>query len=132
MPLSNLRSREKDGTCTYHEAMRGASRTISKRLRKCRSSSVIEQQATAGVIIASQSRLARLEAERDNVDTVVFPAELVARAGDPELARSMTGERNLFEFRKSARAGQKAQLRERIAQLKEEIQGLTGQVAAKK
>jgi membrane fusion protein, type I secretion system len=44
----------------------------------------------------------------------------------------MTGERNLFEFRRSARAGQKAQLRERIAQLKEEIQGLTGQVAAKK
>ena len=93
-------------------------------------------QANLAIVIKSlnelQSRLARLEAERDNVDTVVFPAELLARAGDPELARSMTGERNLFEFRKSARAGQKAQLRERIAQLKEEIQGLTGQVAAKK
>ena len=93
-------------------------------------------QANLAIVVKSlnelQSRLARLEAERDNVDTVVFPAELLARAGDPELARSMTGERNLFEFRKSARAGQKAQLRERIAQLKEEIQGLTGQVAAKK
>jgi HlyD family secretion protein len=93
-------------------------------------------QANLAIVVKSlnelQSRLARLEAERDNVDTIVFPAELVARAGDPELARSMTGERNLFEFRKSARAGQKAQLRERIAQLKEEIQGLNGQVAAKK
>ena len=93
-------------------------------------------QANLAIVVKSlnelQSRLARLEAERDNVDSVVFPAELLARAGDPELARSMTGERNLFEFRKSARAGQKAQLRERIAQLKEEIQGLTGQVAAKK
>ena len=93
-------------------------------------------QANLAIVVKSlnelQSRLARLEAERDNVDTVVFPAELLARAGDPELARSMTGERNLFEFRKSARAGQKAQLRERIAQLKEEIQGLTGQIAAKK
>ena len=93
-------------------------------------------QANLAIVVKSlnelQSRLARLEAERDNVDTVVFPAELLARADDPELARSMTGERNLFEFRKSARAGQKAQLRERIAQLKEEIQGLTGQVAAKK
>ena len=93
-------------------------------------------QANLAIVVKSlnelQSRLARLEAERDNVDTVVFPAELLARAGDPELARSMTGERNLFDFRKSARAGQKAQLRERIAQLKEEIQGLTGQVAAKK
>ncbi|MFL5177479.1 MAG: HlyD family type I secretion periplasmic adaptor subunit [Microvirga sp.] len=93
-------------------------------------------QANLAIVVKSlnelQSRLARLEAERDNVDTIVFPAELLARADDPELARSMTGERNLFEFRKSARAGQKAQLRERIAQLKEEIQGLTGQVAAKK
>ena len=93
-------------------------------------------QANLAIVVKSlnelQSRLARLEAERDNVDSVVFPAELLARAGDPELARSMTGERNLFEFRKSARAGQKAQLRERIAQLKEEIQGLTGLVAAKK
>jgi membrane fusion protein, type I secretion system len=90
-------------------------------------------QANLAIVVKSlnelQSRLARLEAERDNLDTLVFPAELLARAGDPELARSMTGERNLFEFRKSARAGQKAQLRERIAQLKEEIQGLTGQVA---
>ena len=93
-------------------------------------------QANLAIVVKSldelQARLARLEAERDDVDTIVFPAELLARAGDPELARSMTGERNLFEFRKSARAGQKAQLRERIAQLKEEIQGLTGQVAAKK
>jgi len=93
-------------------------------------------QANLAIVVKSlnelQSRLARLEAERDNVDSVVFPAELLARAGDSELARSMSGERNLFEFRKSARAGQKAQLRERIAQLKEEIQGLTGQVAAKK
>jgi len=93
-------------------------------------------QANLAIVVKSlnelQSRLARLEAERDNVDSIVFPAELLARADDPELARSMTGERNLFEFRKSARAGQKAQLRERIAQLKEEIQGLTGQVAAKK
>jgi HlyD family secretion protein len=93
-------------------------------------------QANLAIVVKSlnelQARLARLEAERDNVDKIVFPPDLLARAGDPELARSMNGERNLFEFRKSARAGQKAQLRERIAQLKEEIQGLTGQVAAKK
>ncbi|HEX8165980.1 MAG TPA: HlyD family type I secretion periplasmic adaptor subunit [Beijerinckiaceae bacterium] len=93
-------------------------------------------QANLAIVVKSlnelQSRLARLEAERDNVDEIVFPPELLARASDPELKRSMVGEGNLFEFRKSARAGQKAQLRERIAQLKEEIQGLTGQVAAKK
>ena len=93
-------------------------------------------QANLAIVVKSlnelQARLARLEAERDNVDSIRFPAELLARASDPDAARSMTGERNLFEFRRSARAGQKAQLRERIAQLKEEIQGLSGQVAAKK
>ena len=93
-------------------------------------------QANLAIVVKSlnelQARQARLEAERDDADSIVFPAELLARAGDPEVARSMTGERNLFEIRKSARAGQKAQLRERIAQLKEEIQGLTDQVAAKK
>ena len=93
-------------------------------------------QANLAIVVKSlnelQARLARLEAERDNVDSIRFPAALLTRANDPDAARSMTGERNLFEFRRSARAGQKAQLRERIAQLKEEIQGLTGQVAAKK
>src|SRR5215212_2339820 len=93
-------------------------------------------QANLAIVVKSlnelQARLARLEAERDNADSIRFPAELLSRASDPDAARSMTGERNLFEFRRSARAGQKAQLRERIAQLKEEIQGLTGQVAAKK
>ena len=44
----------------------------------------------------------------------------------------IAGQRKLFELRKSARQGQKAQLRERIAQLNEEIQGLTGQASAKK
>ena len=61
-----------------------------------------------------------------------FPAELLARSADPEVARMIEGERNLFELRRTARAGQKAQLKERIAQLREEIQGLTGQAAAKK
>ena len=78
------------------------------------------------------ARLARLEAERDDTAAIVFSTELLARRGDPEVARTMEGERNLFHLRRSARAGQKAQLKERIAQLREEIQGLTGQVAAKK
>jgi HlyD family secretion protein len=44
----------------------------------------------------------------------------------------ISGEQKVFELRRAARAGQKAQLRERTAQLREEIQGLTGQIAAKK
>jgi len=77
------------------------------------------------------ARQARLEAERDGLDSLSFPAELLRRADDPDVERAMHGERKLFDFRSTARLGQKAQLTERIAQLREEIQGLTGQATAK-
>jgi HlyD family secretion protein len=77
------------------------------------------------------ARKARLESERDGWDTIIFPAPLVAGAGDPDRAAAMDSERKLFNLRKTARSGQKAQLRERIAQLQEEITGLTAQQASK-
>lgn len=75
------------------------------------------------------ARTARLEAERDGRDEPAFPAEL-AGAG-PDVARIVDGERKLFRFRRDALQGQKAQLRERIGQLREEIKGLVEQAAAK-
>ncbi len=77
------------------------------------------------------ARKARLESERDGLDTITFPAQLVADAGDPDRAAAMDSERKLFNLRKTARSGQKAQLRERIAQLGEEITGLTAQQNSK-
>src|SRR5262249_43841912 len=77
------------------------------------------------------ARKARLEAERDGWETIVFPAQLVSGANDPERAAVMDSERKLFNLRKTARPGQKAQLRERIAQLQEEITGLTAQQNSK-
>ena len=74
---------------------------------------------------------ARNEAERDDAPTVVFPADLLARIDDPEVARVVKGERRFFENRRSAREGQMAQLRERISQLQEQIRGLEDQVTAK-
>lgn len=75
------------------------------------------------------ARNARLEAERDGRETVAFPEGL--SDGGPEVARIVEGESKLFRFRRDAREGQKAQLRERIGQLKEEIKGLVEQSAAK-
>src|SRR6185503_19906066 len=46
-------------------------------------------------------------------------------------ARAIAAEQKLFELRKEARDGRKAQLKERVAQLKKEIQGYVGQTAAK-
>jgi HlyD family secretion protein len=77
------------------------------------------------------ARKARLESERDGADEIVFPAQLLASPGDPDRAAAIDSERKLFNLRKTARSGQKAQLRERIAQLQEEIAGLTAQQNSK-
>src|SRR5262245_12706004 len=78
------------------------------------------------------ARQARLEAERDGIENVLFSAELMARISEPEVASLVHGEHRLFGTRQAAREGQVAQLRERIAQLKEQIVGLNVQVVAKK
>jgi HlyD family secretion protein len=78
------------------------------------------------------ARQARLEAERDDESQLRFPEELSSRMENPDVSRVVHGERRLFDLRRSARAGQKAQLRERIGQLGEEIKGLTEQAEAKK
>ncbi|HSV23433.1 MAG TPA: HlyD family type I secretion periplasmic adaptor subunit [Xanthobacteraceae bacterium] len=78
------------------------------------------------------ARQVRLEAERDDESELQFPNELTSRMDNPDVSRVVNGERKLFHLRRSARAGQKAQLKERIGQLKEEILGLAEQAEAKK
>src|SRR5262245_37296376 len=78
------------------------------------------------------ARRVRFEAERDDAEALVFPDDLLSRKDEPALARVLAGEKRLFELRRSARDGQKAQLRERIGQLREEIDCLTGQADAKR
>jgi HlyD family secretion protein len=77
------------------------------------------------------ARKARLEAERDGAAAITFPPDLLARQKDPAVATAIGNERKLFDLRRSARAGQKAQLEQRIGQLKDEITGLTAQLEAK-
>jgi HlyD family secretion protein len=77
------------------------------------------------------ARAARLQAEQQGLDKVVFPASLLDRAADPDVKNVIASETKLFEVRTTGRAGQKAQLHERVAQLREEIGGLQAQQAAK-
>jgi HlyD family secretion protein len=77
------------------------------------------------------ARKSRLQSERDGGDTVNFPSELLARGNNPEVAAILDGERKLFELRRNARVGQKAQLRKRVEQLNEEIRGLQAQRISK-
>jgi HlyD family secretion protein len=77
------------------------------------------------------ARGARLEAEQRGLDKVAFPRMLLDRADDPDVKNIIASETKLFEVRTYGRAGQKAQLRERVTQLNEEIAGLTAQERAK-
>ena len=77
------------------------------------------------------ARQAREEAERDGAERIVFPEELTKRIGDPDVARLIAAQERLFSIRRKAREGQKAQLEERIAQLRQEVTGLEAQEAAK-
>ena len=77
------------------------------------------------------ARQARDEAERDGADSLIFPAQLQSRQSDQDVNHLMNGERKLFDIKRTAREGQKSQLRERIAQLKEEIQGTATQQEAR-
>jgi HlyD family secretion protein len=96
-----------------------------------------ETQTRANLAIITKAldelaaRQARNEAERDGTGTVQFPRELLARLEDAEVRRVTSGEQKLFETRQSSREGQKAQLREQIAQLEQQIQGNKEQETAK-
>ena len=77
------------------------------------------------------ARKARLESERDGSDSVKFPADLLAQESNPDVANILDGERKLFDLRRNARIGQKAQLNQRIDQLKEQIRGFQAQKDSK-
>jgi HlyD family secretion protein len=76
-------------------------------------------------------RIARLTAERDEQSSVTPPGELASHAADPEIAAMIASENGLFESRRAIRDGQRAELKQRILQLQNEIAGLEGQRRAK-
>jgi HlyD family secretion protein len=96
-----------------------------------------ETQARTNLAIVTKAldelaaRQARDEAERDGADKVTFPAELLSRRSDPDVAQVVASEQRLFEIRQAARAGQKAQLLEQVDQLRQQIQGNLEQEQAK-
>ena len=77
------------------------------------------------------TRRARLRAERDGASEMSWPSAFRNRRQDESIIELMADEQRLFELRSSTRLGQKRQLRERIAQLREEANGIIAQQAAK-
>lgn len=89
-------------------------------------------RAECGIIqsqlVELRGRLARLVAERDQADRIVFPPEIKALPG---AASIMAGETRLFVSNREGRESQKQQLELRILQLQEEITGIGAQRDAK-
>jgi HlyD family secretion protein len=79
-------------------------------------------------LLAHQSRL---EAERDGAPALKIPDEFASRMDEPAVKKLLASEQSLFDARRSARDGQKSQLRKRIAQLENEIDGLRAQQTSK-
>ncbi len=92
-------------------------------------------KATLGIVRSQldelMAREARLLAEREGSESIGFPDALLARRGETSVVTALSGEERLFESRRSARTGQRAQLRERVAQIGEEVRGLSSQLTAK-
>src|SRR4051794_39978647 len=92
-------------------------------------------RATLGVIQSQLdlyvAREARLLAERDGLANLAFPESSTATAKWETAAAAIAGERKLFQSRREGLEGQRAQLRERISQITEEIHGLAAQQQSK-
>ena len=73
-----------------------------------------------------RAQRARLIAERDGAPVPVFPAELLQRT-DPVAQQAISEETRLFRIRRGVVTAQQAQLRERIAQMEEQIRGYQAQ-----
>jgi HlyD family secretion protein/epimerase transport system membrane fusion protein len=76
------------------------------------------------------AEMARLTAERDNLENITFPKWLEDRRSNENVAKTMDGQVSIFNARRLARKGQITILEQKIAQLEEEMKGLQGQIRA--
>lgn len=85
-----------------------------------------------GQLFEILARRGRLEAERDGVDTIVFPVELdqLAEASPIDTQDLKRGQTALFEARRTSLASEAEQLRERQTQIDRQIEGAESQLSA--
>lgn len=97
-----------------------------------------DTQARAVVDVLTQqsyvlrSQEARLLAERDGYKAIAFPDELTRQRGDTAIGRILDSEIKQFEIRRTGLEGQVSVLKQRIAQLREQIGGAQAQQTAVK
>jgi epimerase transport system membrane fusion protein len=97
-----------------------------------------DTQARAAVDVLSQqfcvlrAQEARLLAERDGDKAIAFPDELTSQRDDPAFQKILDTETKQFEIRRTGLEGQISVLKQRIAQLQEQIGGAQAQQTAVK
>ncbi|NEX23468.1 HlyD family type I secretion periplasmic adaptor subunit [Thiorhodococcus mannitoliphagus] len=90
-----------------------------------------ELQVVRGQFLALRAQDARLIAERDDLAEIQFPEELLAAQDDPRIREAITGERRVFEARRTSLTGEQEVLEQRREQLQEQIRGLNALVETK-
>ncbi len=83
-------------------------------------------------LFEAQARVDRLRAEWDDAKVIPWSKILVDARARADVAEIMTGQQKLFEARKKSMSGQVAQLRQRIEQSREQIQGLNDLIGSKR
>lgn len=97
-----------------------------------------DAQARAAVDVLSQqsdalqAQEARLLAERDGDKAIAFPDGLISQRDDPAVSKILQTETKQFEIRRTGLEGQVSVLKQRIAQLQEQITGAEAQQTAVK
>ncbi len=85
-----------------------------------------------GQSLAETAAISRLDAERNDLQTVHFPSALLKRAHEAAVARIIQTETHLFNAKRDAYRSQVEVLRSQIQQTKEETKGLQDQLIQKK
>lgn len=80
------------------------------------------------VALAAQ---ARLEAERDERASIVFPKALTSQANEPQIAEILRSQESVFNARRASRIGEVGILERQIGSLRSEIAGLQSQQRSK-
>ena len=77
------------------------------------------------------ARMARLTAERDGAETIDWDTEFSAAVDLGDVNQHRLGQQKLFDARRATRLGQKSQLRKKIEQFNNQIEGVEGLLSAK-
>jgi HlyD family type I secretion membrane fusion protein len=85
------------------------------------------------MLATNQAYKARLLAERDGLDQIMFPEDLVADAAtDAAIAQILAGQRRVFETRHHTLDGERSLNANRLAQSRQKLEGLVRQLDVKK